>query len=80
MKCTKLPSEVFCSFILKDNKKRKHIVYFKILEAVESFVSGNQGPGFLYFLSQQGQEFTWGNAFALGVRPWIAANNLYLHI
>lgn len=54
MKYTKLSFEVFCSFILKDNKKRKHIVYFKILEAVESFVSGSQGPGFLYFLSQQG--------------------------
>lgn len=50
--------EVFCSFILKDSKKRKHIVYFKILEAVESFVSGSQGLGFLSLPSQQGQEFT----------------------
>lgn len=45
--CTILASEMFCSFILKDNKKRKHIMYFKILEAVESFVSGSQGFGFL---------------------------------
>lgn len=55
-------------------------MYFKILEAVESFVSGSQGFGFLSLPSQQGQKFTWGHAFALGVRPWIAANNLYLHI
>lgn len=45
--CTKQASEVFCSFILKDNKKRKHIMYFKILEAIESFMSGSQGLEFL---------------------------------
>lgn len=55
-------------------------MYFKILEAIESFMSGSQGLEFLSLPSLQGQEFTWGNAFALGVRPWIAANNVYLHI
>lgn len=33
-------------------------MYSKILEAVESFVSGSQGLEFLSLPSQQGQEFT----------------------
>lgn len=65
-----------CSFILKDNEKRKHMKYSNILKVIESFASGSWGFGCCP--SQQGQEFTWGNAFALGVRPWIAANNIHV--
>lgn len=61
-----LASEVFCSFILKNNKKRKHIMSLKIVEAIESFVSGSQGLGVLSLPSQKGQEFTCGNVFCLG--------------
>lgn len=43
-------------------------MYFKILVSVESFVSGSRGPGFLPLPFQEGHEFTWGNAFAPGVR------------
>ena len=70
--------EVFSSFILKDNKKRKHMMFFKILKAVESFVSLVRGWGSWPLPFQQGQEVTWGNVFALRMRAWIAANNLHL--
>lgn len=67
-----------CFVPLLSKATRKHIMYFKVLEAAESLVSGRQGLGFLSLPSQQGQEFTWGNAFALGVRPWIAANKRHV--
>lgn len=77
-----LASEVFCSFILKNNKKKKHIMSFKILEAIESFVPGSQGLGVLSLPSQEGQEFTWGNVFCLG--GWgfelQQITHMYLHI
>lgn len=53
-------------------------MFFKILKAVESFVSLVRGWGSWPLPFQQGQEVTWGNVFALRMRAWIAANNLHL--
>lgn len=54
----------------------------KIVEAIESFVSGSQGLGVLSLPSQKGQEFTCGNVFCLG--GWgfelQQITHMYLHI